>query len=492
MIYENKQAAEKAADEFAMEKYQAGYMIRKRTVLREVCISYLKSHYEGDWSVKGFPFKDLPQVEKDQLVWVREINTQEWLPRYATGDFADSGKILCYCDGRTSTTDYSDPISWNYYSLTDPNQTEGEIDPIEGEIDPIEEELPQVKKDQLVWVRDKIYGAWEKRVATGKFDKYGSICCYYRGRTSSESMDDDFCTWRYYSLTDPEEDLPQTEDLPQVEKDQLVWVRNWGDAEWKERFATGEFDEQGWICCYSEGKTSCASDYDDFCAWKYYSLTDPEEDLPQTEDLPHVEKDQLVWVRDLNTQEWLPRYATGKFEKNGRICCYFDGRTSCECTYGEYWVWNYYSLTDPIEGDLPQIEKNQVVWVRNWEDVKWVKRFATGKFDEKGRIFCYCDGRVSDTSGYKPSITWACYSLTDPNQTEEEIDPIERDLPQVERDQLVWVRNEEELDWEKRFATGKFNEQGGVYCYYHGKTSCASDYDDFCAWKYYSLTDPYK
>jgi len=71
---------------------------------------------------------------------------------------------------------------------------------------------------------------------------------------------------------------PQAE----IKKDTPVWVRDrdfddWEDQEWEPAYATGRFNEEGKILCYSSGTTSFTTSHEDAVwAWYEYSLTDPE------------------------------------------------------------------------------------------------------------------------------------------------------------------------------------------------------------------------
>jgi hypothetical protein len=64
-----------------------------------------------------------PEIAKDTPVWVRDWKNDNWFLRYATGDFNENGKIICYHAGRTSNTAGPENYrsSWDEYSLTDPN-----------------------------------------------------------------------------------------------------------------------------------------------------------------------------------------------------------------------------------------------------------------------------------------------------------------------------------------------------------------------------------
>ena len=63
-------------------------------------------------------------------------------------------------------------------------------------------------------------------------------------------------------------------------------------------------------------------------------------------------------------------------------------------------------------------------------------------------------------------------------------------LPKVEKDQAVWVRDNEYREWETRHFY-KWGENGLMHCFPAGQTSHSSvDKGSSWTWKYYSLTDP--
>jgi hypothetical protein len=78
--------------------------------------------FKGCIEVKSFLFEPKPEVPRDTPVWVRDWDDENWKRAYATGDFTDDGKILCYSGGLTSfTIDHEDDCwPWTDYSLTDP------------------------------------------------------------------------------------------------------------------------------------------------------------------------------------------------------------------------------------------------------------------------------------------------------------------------------------------------------------------------------------
>ena len=60
----------------------------------------------------------------------------------------------------------------------------------------------------------------------------------------------------------------------EIYKDRLVWVRCQENEMWVQRYATGDFSDNGSILCYLEGKTSSES-MDPPTCWDYYSTADP-------------------------------------------------------------------------------------------------------------------------------------------------------------------------------------------------------------------------
>ena len=65
-------------------------------------------------------------------------------------------------------------------------------------------------------------------------------------------------------------------------------------------------------------------------------------------------------------------------------------------------------------------------------------------------------------------------------------------LPEIENDTPVWVRDHDNDKWVRRHATGDFDDDGYIRCYYHGMTSFTAPSVDWASWQEYSLTDPTK
>lgn len=60
-----------------------------------------------------------PEIKKDTKVRVRDKHTRKWENIYATGEFDEDGRILCYESGATSFSNDSDPVGWKYYKVVE-------------------------------------------------------------------------------------------------------------------------------------------------------------------------------------------------------------------------------------------------------------------------------------------------------------------------------------------------------------------------------------
>jgi len=61
--------------------------------------------------------------------------------------------------------------------------------------------------------------------------------------------------------------------VDQIYKDRKIWVRDFKDL-WLERYATGDFTDDGIVICYS-GMDNSKTSKGDLTYWEVYSLTDP-------------------------------------------------------------------------------------------------------------------------------------------------------------------------------------------------------------------------
>ena len=68
------------------------------------------------------------------------------------------------------------------------------------------------------------------------------------------------------------DELGFTLDTPKAPpNDTLVEVRHRENEDWIKRYSTGEFDSDGWLDCWIEGKTSKTTDGTK-STWKYWRL----------------------------------------------------------------------------------------------------------------------------------------------------------------------------------------------------------------------------
>ena len=65
-----------------------------------------------------------------------------------------------------------------------------------------------------------------------------------------------------------------------------------------------------------------------------------------TTELPEWEVDKPIWVRNVPSDDWIPRHFCK--HENGKVCAYEAGKTS-HSTYGSYFGWRFSRDTDPAE-----------------------------------------------------------------------------------------------------------------------------------------------
>lgn len=63
--------------------------------------------------------------------------------------------------------------------------------------------------------------------------------------------------------------------------------------------------------------------------------------------------------------------------------------------------------------------------------------------------------------------------------------------PKIEKDKIVWVRDDDDQDWIPAYATGRFTSDGWIICFPNGTTSVTRQHLAIPVhWKQYSLTNP--
>lgn len=118
MEYKNREETEIAADQFLLDKANAGFIVKKYVYKNEISINYRTDNPKTDWDSKKFNFKPLPKIDKDTPVLVRNFDDCPWLHAHTTGEFLNNGDILCWLDGKTSFTTQL-KTNWKQYKLID-------------------------------------------------------------------------------------------------------------------------------------------------------------------------------------------------------------------------------------------------------------------------------------------------------------------------------------------------------------------------------------
>lgn len=143
----------------------------------------------------------------------------------------------------------------------------------------------------------------------------------------------------------------------------------------------------------------------------------------QSQPLPELEVDTLIWVREPGYKKWKPRYFSHWDQETERPLCFTYGATSKTAESSGTVLWKEYSLTDPNEPSVqdapiacdsrescscrPNLEKGTTIWVRSWAG-PWIKASFQRWLDG-------CPKSIAATAdGSCVVCSWNEYRLTDP------------------------------------------------------------------------------
>jgi hypothetical protein len=172
MQYESKEAAEKAAEEFALEKMREGRYVKQYQ--EGDCIFVM--HYGEPWTENGLERFDFVELERGDVCVIR----------YATSDslsiftgYTDKGKPLF-----TTNLCLSPGLEEQFIRKTGYNVITGKLNGAQTAPPQTPPVLP--KCDQKILVKDRNGLVWHERYATGEFDDDGNVLCWDRGCTSAD------------------------------------------------------------------------------------------------------------------------------------------------------------------------------------------------------------------------------------------------------------------------------------------------------------------